>query len=292
MRIAYLTSADMLPGSPQARPDLYELEHQLAALGPACAARGLHLDLRVWDDPALRAEDYDAVVIGTTWDYQDRAALFLDRLDALGRVRPVLNPPAVVRWNAHKSYLADLERQGVPVVPTLWVDRVDAAALAGAYDALGADRLVAKPVVGACAVRQVRVARGEPLPPPELCPPAGALIQPFLEAAEAEGEYSFVFCGGELSHALLKRPRPGDYRVQSVYGGTEQAIDPAPADLALARAVLERVPGRLLYARVDMMRGASGQLQLMELELIEPYLYPEQGPGLGPRFAAALADFL
>ena len=116
-----------------------------------------------------------------------------------------------------------------------------------------------------------------------------ALVQPFLPAAQHEGEYSFVFCGGELSHALVKRPAAGDYRVQSVYGGTEQVVHPSAADLDLARAVLAAAPGEALYARVDMMRGPDGGLLLMELELIEPYLYPQQGPELGPRFAAALA---
>lgn len=300
MRIAYLTSPDMVPGAPGVREDLFELELQLGALVPACRARGLALELRVWDDPSLvwSVENglVDAVVIGTPWDYQDRAEVFHGVLQALGAHVPVLNPPPVIRWNSHKSYLAELERAGVPVVPTVWVDTVDAAAVERARRELGPGRLVAKQVVGACAVGQVLLEPDAPLPAPDLRPRGAAMVQPFLPAIETEGELSLVYCGGALSHALRKCPRPGDYRVQSVYGGREQPHAPTAAERAVAQAVLDAVPGvspeELLLARVDLVRDTAGALRLMELELIEPYLYPEQGPALGERFAAALARIL
>lgn len=296
MRIAYLTSPDMVPGAPGVREDLFELELQLGALVPACRARGLDLELRIWDDPSLlwSVENglYDAVVVGTPWDYTARLDRFFGVLQALGGRVPVLNPLAVIRWNSHKSYLAELERAGVAVVPTVWVDRVDGAAVERAREALGGGRLVAKPVVGACAVRQARIEPGAPLPSEDLLPPAGAMIQPYLSAIETEGELSLIYCGGVFSHALRKCPRPGDYRVQSVYGGREQIHTPTGTERKVARAVLEAVPGtrpeELLLARVDLVRDDAGELRLMELELIEPYLYPQQGPGLGTHFAAAL----
>lgn len=298
--IAYLTSADLVAGHPDLRDDAFELQHQLRALVPACADRGLRLDLQVWrsDDLLGRVEngDYEAVVVGTTWDYHDHSASFCDRLDRFAQRVPVFNSPEVVRWNADKSYLRELEGAGVPIVPTFWVDRVDALTLEAAHDALSSHHLVAKPVVGAGAVRQVQVRRGQPLPPASECPPAGALVQPFLPSIQSEGELSFVFCGGRFSHALLKAPARGDYRVQSVYGGTERTYTPTVAELATARSALDAVPqttaDALLLARVDMVRNRAGHLMLMELELIEPYLYPVQGPGLGDLFAEALHRLL
>ena len=119
------------------------------------------------------------------------------------------------------------------------------------------------------------------------------MIQPYLPAVASEGEYSFVFCGGELSHCALKVPAEGDYRVQSMYGARERIHRPSAAELERARAVLGVGGGEdLLYARVDMVRGLGGELELMELELVEPYLYPEQGPQLGPAYARALASRL
>lgn len=286
--VAYLTSADMMPGAPEARADLFELEAMLAVMVPACRDRAIDLRLRLWDDPALLDEDFAAIVIGTPWDYTDRAAEFLDRMQALDRRCPVFNPPAALRWNADKSYLLELAARGLSSVPTVAIQAPTAEAIDAARQELGADEIVVKAQVGACAVRQVRLRPGDPLPDPRLLPEGAALVQPFLPAILDEGELSFIFCGGRLSHALQKRPAEADYRVQSIYGGREQAIEARPQDVALARSIVEAVPWELLHARVDLVRRPDGALALMELEIIEPYLYPDQGPGLGEAFAAAL----
>ena len=103
-----------------------------------------------------------------------------------------------------------------------------------------------------------------------------------------EGEFSFIFIDGVFSHALIKRAASGDYRIQSSYGGTEEKIEPDREDLRAATAMIETLDAPPLYARVDMLRAETGELLLMELELIEPYLYPQQGPDLGPLIAKAL----
>jgi glutathione synthase/RimK-type ligase-like ATP-grasp enzyme len=286
--IAYLSSRDMLPGSPNARPDRWELDVQWAALEPACRALDLRLELRAWDDPGLEEAPYDAFVIGTTWDYFNRAAEFLALLDRLAERAPVLNSPALVRWNADKGYLRELASRGVATVPTRWVEALDDQAAAEAFLAFDTPTLVAKPVVGAGAARQVLLHRGEPLPAPELCPPGATMLQPFLPSIQDEGELSLLFIGEDLSHALRKRPARGDYRVQACYGGAEQVHRASLAELELARTVLGALPEVPLYARLDLVRGLDGQLAVIELELIEPYLYPEQGPELGALFARAL----
>ncbi|WP_370234276.1 MULTISPECIES: hypothetical protein [Henriciella] len=114
------------------------------------------------------------------------------------------------------------------------------------------------------------------------------MVQPFLPMIETEGELSFIFIDGELSHALIKRAAPGDYRIQSLYGGVETAIVPDGEDVRAARAVLDTLDDTPLYARVDMLRDGEGGLLLMELELIEPYLYPVQGPDIGRLLASAV----
>ena len=104
-----------------------------------------------------------------------------------------------------------------------------------------------------------------------------------------EGEFTFVFIGGEFSHGVLKQAAAGDYRIQSLYGGKESVFSPSAADLASALAVISALPFTdPLYARIDMARLPSGDLAVMEAELIEPYLYPEQGPDLGKRLAEAV----
>jgi hypothetical protein len=114
------------------------------------------------------------------------------------------------------------------------------------------------------------------------------MIQPLIPSIITEGEYSFLFVGGEFSHALVKRAAPGDYRIQEAYGGRSMKVEPSAADKARAGAVLEALDEPPLYARVDMVRGADGRLMLMELEVLEPYLFPAEGPGVGAMLAAAL----
>jgi hypothetical protein len=117
-----------------------------------------------------------------------------------------------------------------------------------------------------------------------------AMIQPFLPAIQSEGEYSYIFVGGTFSHALVKRAVPGEYRIQSLYGGIEVPLDPAPADRAAAEAVMAMLPFAQppLYARIDMVRLPDGKLAVIEAELIEPYLYPLQGPEFGAMLAEAV----
>jgi hypothetical protein len=114
------------------------------------------------------------------------------------------------------------------------------------------------------------------------------MIQPLIPAIVTEGEFSFLFIDGVFSHALVKRAAEGDYRIQEAYGGRSLRVEPSPPDRARASAVLEALAEAPLYARVDMVRGADGGLLLMELEVLEPYLFPAEGPSIGVMLAAAL----
>jgi glutathione synthase/RimK-type ligase-like ATP-grasp enzyme len=291
-RVAFLTSADMLPGHPALRSDYWELDREHAPMRAACATRGIALDVAVWDAPDFDPAQFDAVVVGTTWDYTAKAEAFLAILERCAAAGPLFNSAGIVRWNLDKGYLADLAERGAPTVPTVFAPDASDATIAAAFDRIGADELVVKPLVGASAWRQVRVRRDAPLPPMEERPPGRALIQPFLPAVATEGEFSFVYFDGELSHVARKVPAAGDYRVQSMFGASEEVHTATTAERELCARVLAAVPERLLHARVDMVRGLDGALAVMELELIEPYLYPEQGPSMGEAFAAALGRLL
>ncbi|WP_417481261.1 ATP-grasp domain-containing protein [Maricaulis sp.] len=286
--VAFLSAACMLQDNPEARKDFWEHDLEISALAPACLDAGIELTTHIWDDPDFDPSRFDAAVIGTCWDYMQRPEAFEAALTDIAAKTRLLNPLEIYRWNQRKTYLKDLAERGAPMIPTLWADRADAATIANAFDALGSDDIVVKPVLGAGAWRQARIRRGEALPDPENLPIAECMIQPFLPAVSQEGEYAFLFFGREFSHCARKLPAKGDYRVQSEFGGREEIHHPGEDELALARSVLDCVEGDLLYARIDMLRGLDGQLALIELELIEPYLYPEQGPEMGAAFARAL----
>ncbi|MDF1767658.1 hypothetical protein [Maricaulis sp.] len=287
-RIAFLTASCMLRDHPDARKDYWEYELEIAALQPACAQRGIDLEPVIWDAPDFDPAHFDAVMIGTCWDYMEKPDAFMATLERCDRESLLLNPLERVRWNSRKTYLKDLADRGAPMIPTIWADAANAQTIAAAFDALGAGDVVVKPVLGAGAWRQARIRRGEALPAAADLPPAECMIQPFLPAVSEEGEYAFLFFNREFSHCARKIPAKGDYRVQSEYGGHEEIHVPSVEELALARSVLDCIEGDLLYARVDMLRGLDGKLALIEIELIEPYLYPEQGPQIGEVFADAL----
>lgn len=262
----------------------------VAALTPAFAARGLALEPIDWRAPLERFESVAAALIGTPWDYFDLADEFLAKLDALDAAGvPVLNSPEVVGWNIEKTYLRDLAERGAPTIPTLWLADAGRDDILAALDHFGADSVVVKRQVGGGALGQHRFARDD-LPPEGWRMSHATMIQPFLPAIVEEGEISLIFIAGAFSHALRKRAAEGDYRIQSLFGGREEDFVPSPAELAQAGAVLAACPfAAPLYARIDMVRLPSGELAVMEAELIEPYLYPEQGPLLGERLAASVA---
>ena len=259
--------------------------------GPAfdrltAALSGAGLDVVPMEWPKAAEADVDAVLPLLAWGYHQDAADWLAMLDALeARGVKALNPAPVLRWNTTKTYLADLEAAGVPVVPTVFADRVDDAVVAAARAELGGGTLVVKPQVSGGSHETVKLEPGETL----VGGPSGAaMIQPFLPSVSGEGEISLLHFDGVFSHAVGKVAKAGDFRVQPQFGSTIGPITPPPGALDVAQAVLAAAPGRLTYCRVDLIRHPDGTLRVMELEAIEPDLFLEHAPEAGAVFAAAV----
>jgi glutathione synthase/RimK-type ligase-like ATP-grasp enzyme len=286
--IALLIAANVASDAPDRRADAHLFDIQLDVLRKGFAPEGLTIEHVRWAGPGIDWTRYGGVMVNCAWDYQDRHEDFLatlDRIAALGV--PVFNSPGVVRWNIRKTYLRDFEARGVPIIPTLWPEHPAAADIREAFAAFGTEHVILKRQVGGGARAQVRYTRAN-MPAEGSIMDRPGMIQPFVSSIATEGEYSFLFVDGEFSHALVKRAKQGDYRIQEAYGGSSQRIDPTRQDEQQARAVLEALDAPQLYARVDMVRGADGRLLLMELEVIEPYLFPVDGPGIGAMVGKAL----
>lgn len=293
INIGFLACPETMPSNAERRGDAFEHDLQMAAFRPAFAALGMELEEIEWRAPLQDFSGKSAVLLGTAWDYQDHAGEFLAKLEALENAGIlVCNPPSLVRWNIDKTYLKELAESGAKTIPTLWNDDPDAAAVGAAFDHFGCDRLVVKRQIGAGGMGQHLFERGDP-PASDWRMGHPAMMQPFLPAIQDEGELSFVFIDGEFSHAILKTSAAGEYRIQSLYGGKEAEFSPSETDINAATAIVRKIPGTTpLYARIDMLRADDGQLMVMEAEAIEPFLYPVQGPDLGKRLAAAIANRL
>jgi glutathione synthase/RimK-type ligase-like ATP-grasp enzyme len=255
-------------------PELADDDRLLAA---ELARLGARARPAVWNDPRVDWASFDAVVVRSCWDYHLAPRPFLDWADGLASSGvPVWNPPAVVRWNADKHYLGDLAAKGARIPETVFLGRRAAASAVGILEALGPGEVVVKPAVSATAYRTARIGAEEPARLgdllAEILPDAGALVQRYLPDVAERGEWSLMFFGGAYSHAVLKRPRAGDFRVQSDFGGSADPADPPEALVREAARVLESTGFDLLYARVDCVDLPEGPC-LMELELIEPSLF-------------------
>jgi len=199
---------------------------------------------------------------------------------------PVVNPVPVLRWNSDKAYLAELGAKGVAVVPTVEVAALDDVSLAQARAALGVEEVVVKPAISGGADGTHRIAPGAPIPADGLG--RRRLVQPLMPGILADGEYSLFFFGGAFSHAIVKRPASGDFRVQEQFGGRETGWEASEAARLLAAAALAAAPAPPVYARVDMVGDAAGVLHIMELELIEPSLFLHHAGDKGAAFGQAV----
>jgi glutathione synthase/RimK-type ligase-like ATP-grasp enzyme len=280
-RVALVTSSKY--------PDLTDDDRLL--LRPL-AERGINAEATIWDDPACDWPSFDAVILRSCWDYHLNYEEFLRWIALLEQAKtPVWNSAPLVRWNASKSYLRDLEANGISIVPTYWPEAGDGVRLREKLHELGWMKAVVKPRVSATAHRTQLIAADDADSVQELFGELqrgpGAMVQKFMHGVVTEGEWSVIFLGGKYSHAVLKMAKAGDFRVQSDFGGTDRAAEPPAHVLQSAIHIVQTVEPTL-YARVDGVVD-DGQFRLMELELIEPALFLASHPAAPSGFADAIA---
>jgi glutathione synthase/RimK-type ligase-like ATP-grasp enzyme len=254
--------------------------------------RGIKATPAIWDARDVDWSRFDGVIIRSAWDYHLKPSQYdkwLENLAAAGT--RLWNPPNAVRWNMNKRYLTELADWDVPVVPTMYQPAGEGYRLQEILKRCAWEEVVIKPAISASAhgtwrtslataevdqAKFVEQVRGQDI-----------LIQPYVHEVADQGEWSFVFFDKHFSHAVLKRPAKGDFRVQREFGGNAVAAAPAPALVEQAQAIVSAVDHELLYARVDAIERA-GRLVLMELEINEPFLFVGFSAGASQRFAEAI----
>lgn len=280
-RIAFVTS--------ERQPDLHDDDRLVAE---ALRRQGFRVTAAVWSDPGLDWRQFASVIIRATWDYHldhHRYLAWLRRCQA--EQVNVWNPPSAVSANIDKRYLAEFASAGIDIVPIEYVKRGETRSLRALLGSHNWARAVVKPAVSASAygtwrtslatadTDQTRFARE--------VRQRSLLVQPFADEIVTTGEWSIVFFDGEYSHAVLKKPSPGDFRVQEELGGHAEPQDPSLEIVEQARRVVSQVPQPLLYARIDGIERDGGFV-LMELEINEPFLYIGSSSGAAERFANAI----
>ena len=287
-------------GAPDLKPD-----DRLAA--EALEARGARVSPAVWNGDQTPFETADAIVLRSTWDYWRHFPAFLKWFDRLEGRRHVYNPPALMRWNAPKRYLLELEAAGATLPPTR-ICAPDPESLRAAMAALDAPIAVAKPVIsaGGDGLFIMRAGDAHSIERASAGVWGEAMVQPLIPEIRDPGETSFIFFGGAFSHAVIKRPTSDPILCQEEHGGVTVPADPPGWALDEARRILAMVEaaghGAPYYARVDAIvlgdtqntasNRVDGTFHLMEVELIEPTLFFAQDPAAPARFADGLMDRL
>ena len=243
----------------------------------------------IWDDPQETWRGCSQIIIRTTWDYSYHLPRFLNWIDQVERAGIRLHNSAdILRWNCDKKYMLDLAERGVAIPETKWIPR--GTLTPDLLASLVSEPSVIKPTVSGGAKDTYRVSPenahevAEQLK--EVALVKDLMLQSFIPEIVNPGEYALIYFRNEFSHAVLKTPAPGDYRVQARFGGQTIAAEVAKSVIEQGRNILAQIPfdDAPLYARVDGILRKD-QFILMELELIEPYLFLEMGDGAERKLA-------
>ena len=241
-----------------------------------------------WRQTEVAWDDFEAVVLRTTWDYQQFPDEFLRVMEQIDRsIARLENPLDIVRWNFDKRYLREMDGRDALIVPTIWDASYSRGEFGRWMTELSCDELIIKPTVSATAGHTYRLREyDEQLE--SVFADRSFMVQPFMPNIVAEGEYSLFYFNGEYSHAINKSPKDADFRVQEEHGGIITPVEPDERLLRVAGETLAMIGRELLYARVDFVRDEADNFALMEFELIEPALYFRMDAGSAGRFARAI----
>lgn len=273
-------------------PNLFESD---LVLENALKVSGLSVYAVPWDDRKIDWKKFDVLILRSCWNYHEKINDFLKWLKKLENDGiKIFNPFSIVRWNYHKKYLLELEKKGVLIIPTMVINQHQKLNIEEVINK-GWQEVVIKPAIGASAYKvykeEVNNKRTLKERVEKIQQTTDVIIQPLIEEIKEKGELSYIYINGEFSHSILKKPKKGEFRSNYKYRGKEALIAPDKNLLEQTKAIINKLNFSTLYARVDGI-DLDGKFHLMELELIEPYLYFEFFPNAAIKLATTLKNFL
>ncbi|WP_316820591.1 hypothetical protein [Pedobacter gandavensis] len=243
--------------------------------------KGLSVERVVWNDPSVDWGKFDLALLKSPWDYTEHLTEFRQWLSHLESLSiSLLNPFDKVRWNMDKHYLQEIADAGLAVINSIYLEKGSTFEFNSLQKSFNTDQLIIKPCVSAGA-RDTYVLTPDNFATHQqqinnLLKDNSFIAQPFMKEI-FKGEWSFLFFNGVYSHCLLKVPKDGEFRVQHYYGGSINVPQTTDQYILAAKSYVDQFAEGCLYARVDGLI-VDGMLNLMELELIEPYLFLHTDP--------------
>ncbi|RZK63148.1 MAG: hypothetical protein EOO95_14000 [Pedobacter sp.] len=288
MNIALVTYLD------QGKYDSDTVESEDDRLLDFLQAKGLNVQKVIWNDPNTNWENYQLAILKSPWDYFDLIEQFHQWLSLLEDKKvKLLNPIDVVRWNTHKHYLQEIQQAGLKITPSIFLERDEKIDFNVFFEEFQTKKLIVKPCVSGGAKNTFKVTATNAKEIEEkltdLIKTEDFIIQPFLPEILESGEWSFIFFNGVYSHALIKQAKTGDFRVQPAHGGSVHPQNPDQKLIETAARYVRQFAENCLYARVDGV-FVNGDFLLMELELIEPFLFLNTDQQNYERYYKALTE--
>ena len=270
------------------------LEQEL--LKSAFESQGLKVDITYWDNPSYEWQQTKSVLFRTIWDYFERFGEFWDWLEQVKTKTRLINSYELIKWNIDKHYLRDLKNNGIQVVPTYFADRENNICLQEIANLNDWKHIVIKPAISASAFNTYKITNDEIEQKEqlfhELLQTHDMLVQPFFPTISELGEASLMVFGGKFTHAILKKAKAGDFRVQDDFGGTVHDYNPTQEEIKFAEKVFQSCTSLPIYGRVDIVWDSNKHIYLSELEIIEPELWIRNRPESAYKIAEAVNKIL
>ena len=270
------------------------LEQEL--LKSAFEAKGLKVDITYWDNPSYEWQQTKSVLFRTVWDYFERFDEFWEWLEQVKTKTRLINSYELIKWNIDKHYLRDLKNNDIQVVPTYFVDKGNNISLKEIANLKDWKHIVIKPAISASAFNTYKITNDEIEQKEqlfhELLQTHDMLVQPFFPTISELGEASLMVFGGKFTHAILKKAKTGDFRVQDDFGGTVHDYNPTQEEIDFAEKVFQSCISMPIYGRVDIIWDTNKNLYLSELEIIEPELWIRNRPESAKKIADAVIKIL
>lgn len=233
----------------------------------------------IWNQPTKDWKQYRAIIVLSTWDYfRGNLKKFLKVLQEIHSAGvPLFNSLETIEWNCTKNYLKELREKGISIIETIWLSKSDLPNIAKLAKEKKWKEYILKPTVSAGGFSTHRIKEGDAFDAIiDKCKDIDSdwMLQPFMEEIIKQGEWSFIFIGGEYSHAVLKKPTAGNFLVQPFNGGWIDNKLPEPWMIAQAHDIVKATKQDTLCARIDAIYQGTKCL-VMEIEMIEPDLYSQ-----------------
>ncbi|MEP1096481.1 MAG: hypothetical protein ABJG78_15300 [Cyclobacteriaceae bacterium] len=266
-------------------------EDQLVMTG--LIKRGLSVKKVAWSDPNFEWKSTKYILFRTTWDYPEKFNEFADWLMDVAFKTKLINSYDLVSWNLDKHYMNDLKQEGVHIVETYFIEPKDSRTLAQIHQELGWEKTVLKPAISASAKNTFQLSLETMAEHEELfsklIDDEAMMLQPFQDSILERGEISLMMIGGDFTHAVIKKAKPGDFRVQDDFGGSVEDYVPTPEEIELAVKTVNACETQPLYARVDMANDPNGVPAIMELEILEPEMWFRRNTDAADKLAEEIA---